>query len=74
MLARSQEKNIRKEMLHKAIKQLNEREQYIISARKLSETPATLDDLSKHFSVSKERVRQIEAKALEKLTNFVVAG
>ena len=58
-------------MLYNAINQLNEREQYIINARKLSEKPATLEDLSSYFSISKERVRQIEEKALEKLTNFV---
>ncbi len=72
-LGNSQERNQRKEMLYNAINQLNEREQYIINARKLSETPATLDDLSHHFNISKERVRQIEEKALEKLTMLIKA-
>lgn len=70
-LGNYQVRNQRKAILHKAIGQLNEREQYIINARKLSDTPPTLEDLSKYFSISKERVRQIEAKALEKLSSFV---
>mgnify|MGYP000098976506 CR=1 FL=1 len=71
LLSASQEIRHRRKMLYNAMDQLNEREQYIINARKLSENPATLEDLSSHFSISKERVRQIEEKALEKLTNFV---
>lgn len=71
LLSASQEIKNRKQMLYNAMKQLNEREQYIINARKLNEKPATLEDLSGHFSISKERVRQIEEKALEKLTSFV---
>ncbi len=73
ILANSQEKTLRKQIMYKAISQLNEREQHIINARKLSDNPATLDDLSQFFSISKERVRQIEEKALEKLSNFVLA-
>lgn len=73
MLASNQIKHQRKEKLFAAISNLNEREQYIIKARKLSENPATLEDLSSHFSISKERVRQIEEKALEKITSFVLA-
>lgn len=67
----NQESRNRKAMLYKAMTQLNEREHYIINARKLSDAPATLEDLSFHFNISKERVRQIEEKALEKMTNFV---
>lgn len=67
----SEEARNRKIMLKNAIAQLNEREQYIINARKLSDSPATLEELSAHFNVSKERVRQIEERALEKMTNFV---
>jgi RNA polymerase sigma-32 factor len=73
ILANSQEKTLRKQIMYKAISQLNEREQHIIKVRKLSDNPATLDDLSHFFNISKERVRQIEEKALEKLTNFVLA-
>jgi RNA polymerase sigma-32 factor len=73
-LGNSQVKNQRKTKLYNAIAQLNEREQYIINARKLSDTPSTLDDLSHHFNISKERIRQIEEKALEKITSFVMAS
>ena len=51
----------------KAINILNEREQNIISARKLSEVPKTLEELSKTYKISRERVRQIEEKAFAKL-------
>lgn len=68
-----QEQRNRKAMLQNAMGQLNEREQYIINARKLSDNPKTLEDLSIHFSVSKERIRQIEEKAMEKMTNFVAS-
>lgn len=70
----AQEQRNRKLMLKNAMSQLNEREQYIINARKLSDNPATLEELSNHFNISKERVRQIEEKALEKMTNFVTSN
>jgi RNA polymerase sigma-32 factor len=53
--------------LSKAINILNDREQEIISARKLSEIPKTLEELSKTYKISRERVRQIEEKAFAKL-------
>ena len=62
-----QEKKLRHNMLTAALSNLNERELYIIKERKLKEDPATLDDLSQHFGISKERVRQIESRAFEKL-------
>ncbi len=74
MLSSIQESNNRKKLLNDALNQLNEREQYIINTRKLSENPLTLDDLSKYFSISKERIRQIEEKALEKLSKFVLSA
>ena len=46
---------------------LNQREKQILTARRLSEEAATLEDLSKKYKISRERVRQIEAKAFEKL-------
>jgi len=73
VLSARQEATNRKLMLHNAMNKLNEREQYIINARKLREKPLTLEDLSHHFNISKERVRQIEEKALEKLTSFVIS-
>lgn len=74
VMAKAQEGNIRHNALMKAISCLNDREAYIIKARKLKEDPATLDDLSHRFGISKERVRQIESRAFEKLQEYVVAA
>ncbi len=57
----------RQRLLTDAMHGLNAREREIIVARRLSETPATLEDLSQKFGVSRERVRQIEVRAFEKL-------
>ena len=51
---------------------LNEREQRIFTARRLSEDPLTLEELSKEFDVSRERVRQIEVRAFEKVQKAMV--
>ena len=66
-LAEREELSKRKNLLSKAINILNDREQEIISARKLSEIPKTLEELSKTYKISRERVRQIEEKAFAKL-------
>ena len=66
-LAEKEELSKRKNLLSKAINILNEREQEIIHARKLSEVPQTLEELSKAYKISRERVRQIEEKAFAKL-------
>jgi len=58
---------LKKEFIEKAITTLNERERTIIKLRKLKEKSITLDELGKMLKISKERVRQIETKALEKL-------
>ena len=58
---------LKKEFISKAISTLNERERIIIKLRKLKEKSITLDELGKMLKISKERVRQIETKALEKL-------
>jgi len=67
MIADQQEADHRKQMLTKAMAKLNDREKDIIYQRKLKDPIATLEDLSKIYGVSIERVRQIEAKAMEKL-------
>ena len=54
------------------MKILNEREKYIITARRLSEEPKTLEDLSKKYKISRERIRQIENKAFEKLQKHMI--
>ena len=53
--------------LEESIGILNEREKEILKARRLSEETITLDDLSKKYKISRERIRQIETKAFEKL-------
>lgn len=61
-------RTLRTKMLTEAMQALNPREQLILTRRRLTETPATLDDLSVELKISKERVRQIENRALEKLS------
>ena len=61
------DKNIKKDFINKAIETLNDREKKIICLRKFREKSITLDELGQMLKISKERVRQIETKALEKL-------
>ena len=67
ILADQEEMTERREMLAKAMRVLNERERKILVARRLQEEPVTLEDLSQEFGISRERVRQIEVRAFEKL-------
>ena len=57
----------RRKLMFEAMKGLNEREIAIIQARRLNDSPDTLEDLSQRFGISRERVRQIEVRAFEKL-------
>ena len=66
-LAESEELALRKSYLAKAMSTLNDREKRIFEARRLAEEPATLEDLSAEFGVSRERIRQIEVRAFEKV-------
>ena len=66
-IAENEEISKRKELLSKAINILNDREKNIIKDRKLSEEPKTLDELSKEYKISRERIRQIEERAFQKL-------
>ncbi|MBI29545.1 MAG: RNA polymerase sigma factor RpoH [Pelagibacteraceae bacterium] len=61
------ENNFRKKILYDAMSNLNQREKEIIIARKIQDSPKKLEELSKKYKISRERVRQIEEKALEKL-------
>lgn len=70
-IAEQQENSIRLQLLAQAMGKLNERERTIIKARKLSETPDTLDALGERLGISRERVRQIENRAVEKMTQFI---
>ncbi len=66
------DKNIKKDFINKAIDTLNEREKTIIRLRKFREKSITLDELGQKLKISKERVRQIETKALEKLKRSIL--
>ena len=65
--AQHEEMEQRKDLLKDSIKVLNEREKEILYSRRLNDNPSTLEELSKKFRISRERVRQIENKAFEKL-------
>ncbi|MEP1934165.1 MAG: RNA polymerase sigma factor RpoH [Roseibium sp.] len=71
LLANQEELDQRRQMLSDAMDVLNERERRIFEARRLSEDPITLEDLSGEFGVSRERVRQIEVRAFEKVQKAV---
>ena len=66
-LSHEQEFNQRKKLMNNSMSILNQREKEILTARRLSDDVATLEDLSKKYKISRERVRQIETKAFEKL-------
>ena len=70
--AYQEEMEQRKDLLKNSIKVLNEREKEILHSRRLSENPSTLEDLSKKYKISRERVRQIENKAFEKLQKHML--
>jgi RNA polymerase sigma-32 factor len=70
-LAESEEKEQRHDMLQDALQTLNERERRVFEARRLSEDPLTLEQLSTEFGVSRERIRQIEVRAFEKVQKAV---
>ena len=70
-LAESEESDNRRKALGEALSVLNERERRIFEARRLADDPITLEDLAAEFRVSRERVRQIEARAFEKVRNAV---
>lgn len=69
-----EESNNRLDALRGALTVLNPRERRIFEARRLSDDPVTLEDLSEEFGVSRERVRQIEVRAFEKVQSAVRAG
>ncbi len=73
VIARRQELSIRKALLSGALKILNKREHHIVVERWLKDKQTTLEELSQHHGISRERVRQIEVRALEKLRKLVTA-
>ena len=72
VVSQKQEYDNKKELLDSAMKILNDREKKIITARRLSEEPKTLEELSKTYKISRERIRQIETKAFEKLQKSMI--
>jgi RNA polymerase sigma-32 factor len=71
ILANSNELSFRKKIFEQALEVLNDREKEIITLRRLKDKPIKLEELSKKFNISRERVRQIEEKAFEKLQKQV---
>ena len=76
VFAETQERVVRRAMLVEAMESLSDREKHILTERRLIDEPRTLEELSQEFGVSRERVRQIEVRAFEKLQKAMmnVAG
>jgi len=72
IVSQRQEYDDKKELLDNAMKILSDREKEIITARRLAEEPKTLEELSKKYKISRERIRQIETKAFEKLQKSMI--
>jgi RNA polymerase sigma-32 factor len=73
-LGERQELGLRRDLLEKALTHLNERERHILGERRLRDNPTTLEDLSQEYGISRERVRQIEVRAFEKLQKAIKAA
>jgi RNA polymerase sigma-32 factor len=73
-LARREERGTRRHLLADALMTLNTRERSILIERRLRESPVTLEDLSQRYGISRERVRQIEVRAFEKLQKSVMGS
>ncbi|MGM0560369.1 MAG: RNA polymerase sigma factor RpoH [Pseudomonadota bacterium] len=71
LLGDQQEMNKRRQLLSGAMENLNEREKHILQERRLKEEPTTLEELSQEYGISRERVRQIEVRAFEKLQKAI---
>jgi RNA polymerase sigma-32 factor len=72
-VAEAQERTQRHALLNEALDQLNDRERHILTERRLTDDPKTLEDLSQEYGVSRERVRQIEVRAFEKLQKAMLS-
>ena len=70
-LAASEELTLRRQMLGTAMSNLNDRERHILTQRRLTEEPMTLEELSQIYKISRERVRQIEVRAFEKVQEMI---
>jgi RNA polymerase sigma-32 factor len=67
-IAYREEQKYKAQILARSMRTLDDREQYIIKNRMLTDSPSTLEDIGEYFNISRERVRQIEKKAFEKLS------
>ena len=74
VLAESEEHTVRMSLLDEAMKGLSERERHILTQRRLVDSPTTLEELASEYGVSRERVRQIEVRAFEKLQKAMKAA
>ena len=72
IISQKQEFDDKKELLYEAMQILNDREKEILQARRLSDEPKTLEELSQKYKISRERIRQIETKAFEKLQKSMI--
>ncbi|HET7709578.1 MAG TPA: RNA polymerase sigma factor RpoH [Sphingomicrobium sp.] len=72
MIAEDEEARVRHDLLIEALDSLNERERHILTERRLTDDPKTLEDLSQVYNVSRERIRQIEVRAFEKLQSALL--
>jgi RNA polymerase sigma-32 factor len=72
-VAEAQESKVRHELLLEAMQALNEREKHILTERRLTDEPKTLEELSQVYDVSRERIRQIEVRAFEKLQKALMS-
>ncbi len=74
LLAQEEEKRIREQKVHNAMKRLSEKEMYVIKNRVMADEPLTLQEIGNHLHLSRERVRQIEGEALKKLKKEMSRG
>jgi RNA polymerase sigma-32 factor len=74
VLSETEELDDRRTMLSKAMDKLTDREKHILTERRLKDEPTTLEDLSAEYGISRERVRQIEVRAFEKLQKAMKAA
>ena len=74
MVAESEERSIRMSLLEEAMTELSDRERHILTERRLKDEPTTLEELAAQYGVSRERVRQIEVRAFEKLQKSMRAA
>ena len=73
MVGEHEELQLRSGMLKRAMAELSERERDILVRRRLSDEPLTLEELGTHYGISRERIRQLESRAFDKVQKFVQA-